>query len=809
MIVFFFKLTMHKEKKKYSLNSLLPPRKVPFIGSVTNKSIFDQLGNFINSQNEKILILCNHESISEQSGVGKKSFLIEYCHVVKEKYNIKWISARTDSKFYNELNKIDFNSKASQHFEIPMLKLKNLVIFYDVIDSDLIEKNIYRINLNNTKIIIISHSAFFKFSKFRAKYLKFLIQFSLEDLKVYFSHFPETRHLHLNELVDVISLNNLKPFLFHLLAKFLKFNHLHQFSELFTQNSKFDLNFLFEFLNNLNRIAFEICMVFSYVEHDCVPKDLILSIFKLSIVKMQVPLNILTHLGILEKFFLDKNLYFKMNEYLLNDLRSFIISNESLDDELFLRSKIAKSLCQLLPCIQKRDFTRFTRADIYFSSIEKFLGLIDFGDLCVFEDNFASILIQLIERYVQLCDNNKKNNREKLIKYALVYYRMKKKFRGDENICEVIKIGNFLASIYFENGFYNETLKIYEEIKTFNSQVYTSDSLEIAKNIFNIANCYLKMYKYSWALYFFKDSLRIRLKLLGDKIDPEITDTIYLIGVCYLKLDNIRKAFLYHMKAYQMRVKLFGNRSLKTADSMDCLGECNFKMKIYKEARIFYEKSYQFRSLIVNQNDPAMIETLINLIQVLITVKAFKEAWYLLNKNINLKDIHSTQSIKVSYLKGRYLIENGQLNEAIIHLLQGFYNYGYSKQINKEIKLSLLNSLVDSYDKIGQKSKSQEYFIQAYNLSEEIRKQKIEDRLYEIETWSDKIVQDWMTDNNINRNFIEFFKEIDGKKLVEYYLKPTSYSSEIKQKLTESKKSEITVEDCDKFIQIFQEFVNR
>lgn len=796
-----------KTTKINSSNSLIPNRVVPFIGSVTNKFLFDQLNNFIN-ENEKILVIRNHESITEQPGVGKKSFLIEYCLLLKTKFSINWISAKSDSKLENELKNFDFNKK--KYLPNPNYKLRDLFIFLDANDSDLIEKYLSKIFNSNIKIIIVSNSVFFKLSKFRTNYLDFIINFTVEDLKSYFSFFPETKFLDLNELIQVIPMHKSSPFLLKLFVKFIKYNHLIPFNELFSLNVKFDLYFLFEFLNNSNRISFEICKVFAYVDHECVPKDLLKSIFQLSMVQMQMPLNILHCLGILEKKLHLKNLYFKMNEYFLNDLKSYIISNESLDDEMFLKLKIGKSLFRLIPCIQKRDMNKSIQAEIYFSSMKIFLNSLDFKDLSVYEDNFSKMIIDLLHQFVNYCYYNKKENLECLIKYSLIYYEIIKKFKANENIFEVIKFGNFLASVYFDNGFYNEALTIFEEVNKFNDHVYTSDSLEIAKNIFNIGNCYFKMYHFSWALYSFKDSLNIKLKLLGDRIDPEIADTIFLIGICYLKIDNIKKAYLYHKRAYQMRVKLFGNHSLKTTDSMNFLGECNFKMNIFKEAKTFYEKSYLFRFKIVDQKDPNLVDTLINLVQVLIAMKEYKKCWEILNKNIDSSKLDTLQSIKISYLKGLYLMESGQINEALIHLFQGYYNYNYSKQLDKDIKLNILNCLAQSLEKIGKKSKSEEYFSQAKNLIEEIKAQKILDKLDEMRSWTKKLVIDWLSDNNLNKNIIDLFEEIDGKKLADIQLNSEFYSIEINQKLTMNKMNLIiTKEDCEDFFQILENYITR
>ncbi|RNA45023.1 tetratricopeptide repeat [Brachionus plicatilis] len=802
---------MYESSMRNGQTSNIPPRKVPFIGSITNNFFFDQLDKFINNEDEKILVLCNHESITEQPGIGKKSFAIEYSHGLKTKFNIKWISAKSDAQLSNEFKK--FNSKLllNARPKNANFKSKDLYFLYDANESNLIEKNISKINFSTIKIIIISNSAFFKLSKYKVKYLKVSMNFTQEDLKSYFSHFRQTKYLNQNDLVRVISIKNFRPFLLPLLVRFVEYNNLVPFGQLFRHDAKFDLNFLFEFLNNLNRISLEICKVFSYVDHECVPQDLLVSTFKLSWVKMQIPLNILVSLGIVEKSLRNKNLCFKMHEYFINDLNASILANESADDELFLRKKIAKSLHDLLPHMQKRDLTRMTKADIYFSSMEKYLNFLDFKNLSAIENEFAKVLIQLLEKYVQFSHNNIKDDAENLIKYSFIYYEMKKFFQGDQNICEVIKIGNFLASIYFDNGLYGEALKIHGEIKEFNFQIYTSDSLEIAKNFFNLAHCHFKMYNYSWALYFFKDSLNIRLKLLGDRIDPEMTDTIFLIGICYLKINNLKKAYLYHKRAYQMRVKLFGNCSLRTADSMNCLGECNFRMKIYKEAKTFYEKSYQFRAKIADHNDPATIETLINLAQVLIVMKEWKRVWEILNKKIHTAKSDSRLGIKVSYLKGLCLIENGQTNEALIHLVQGFHNHAYTKQLDKEIKLDLLNSMVDSFDKFGQKSKSEEYSARAKSLSEEIKRQKITDRLDEVKTWTNKIVEDWIGDNNLNRHIIEYFKELDGKKLVNFYLNPNQFVKEINKSLSSLNKSDatlkITREDCDKFYQLLEGYI--
>lgn len=792
-------------------NSYMPQRIVPFIGSVTNKILFDQLNDFFNNQNEKTLVIRNHESISEQSGVGKKSFLVEYClTLLKTKFIINWISAKSDSTLMNELKKYDFNKK--MNFLNSSFKLKDLFIFYDANESDLIEKYLSKIFTTNKKIIIISNSAFFRLNKFKASYLEFIFDFSIQDFKFYFSFFPETKYLNLNELIQVIPKQKPSPFLLKLLVKFIKYNHLIPFSELFEPNDKFDLNFLFNFLNNLNRISFEICKVFAYVDHECVPKELLKSIFQLSMVQMQIPLNILTCLGILEKFSHLTNLYFKMNEYFLTDLKSYIISNESLDDEMFLKLKIGKSLYKLTPCIQKRDFNKFIQADFYFSSMENFLNSLDFKDLSVFEDNFTRMLIDFLHKFILYSYNNKKDNPESLIKYSRIHYELIKKKGADEHICEVIKSGNFLATVYFDNGFYNEALTIYNEVNKFNSLVYASDSLEVAKNIFKIGNCYLKIYYFSLALYSFKDSLNIQLKLLGDRIDSEIADTIFLIGICYLKIDNIKKAYLYHKRAYLMRVKLFGNRSIKTADSMNFLGECNFKMNIYKEAKTFYEKSYLFRLQIVGNKDPNLVDTLINLAQVLIAIKEYKKCSEILNKKIDLSNLDSLQSIKVSYLKGLYLMNSGQINEALIYLFDGFYNYSYSKQLDKEIKLNILNCLAESLNKVGNKSKYEEYASQAKILNEEINAQKISDKLDEMRSWTKKIVCDWLSDNNLNRNIIDLFEEINGQKLVDYYNNPKSYSIEIDKKLAENElnsKLKITKEDCDDFFQILENYITR
>lgn len=83
----------------------IPKRIYPLM---QNQTIFNQLNEFVNLKNEdqKIFVLTNPLLEQRKYGIGKKTIVSEFCHLVKSKQqlNIKWFDGSSVEIFEHELD---------------------------------------------------------------------------------------------------------------------------------------------------------------------------------------------------------------------------------------------------------------------------------------------------------------------------------------------------------------------------------------------------------------------------------------------------------------------------------------------------------------------------------------------------------------------------------------------------------------------------------------------------------------------------------------------------------------------------------
>ena len=88
---------------------------------------------------------------------------------------------------------------------------------------------------------------------------------------------------------------------------------------------------------------------------------------------------------------------------------------------------------------------------------------------------------------------------------------------------------------------------------------------------------YFAQKDYSKALYYFEESLKIRLSLFGEN-HPEVALSYYSIGSLYIIQGDKSKALNYYEKSLKIRLSVYGENHPLTKEIMDLINVANSKV---------------------------------------------------------------------------------------------------------------------------------------------------------------------------------------------------------------------------------------
>lgn len=223
-----------------------------------------------------------------------------------------------------------------------------------------------------------------------------------------------------------------------------------------------------------------------------------------------------------------------------------------------------------------------------------------------------------------------------------------------------------------------------EQSLKINESYFGKNSLGAAQSLSNMAEVYLDMKNNKLAVDYFKKSLAIRLKVLGNNniiVGANFND----LGAAFNNLDSINDPFKCHSEAFQIFRNTYPCSSIKHAISLSNIGLIVRKKKDCSNALKFYEYSLlQFK----NCNDT-------NSINSAIAFNNIAGAYYCLENYDTAISIY-TQAIKIYEKENNsYTLNfaNLYLNQSLPFIKKGDYKNSFK---NCENAYQLVNNYLGS-----------------------------------------------------------------------------------------------------------------
>jgi len=153
-----------------------------------------------------------------------------------------------------------------------------------------------------------------------------------------------------------------------------------------------------------------------------------------------------------------------------------------------------------------------------------------------------------------------------------------------------------VASMYYKQGEYEDSLLFYEKALNSLNNLESSDPLTKAAYISNVAKAHLALGHDDKALVLYKEALDIRLHLCESN-DPSLVHTLHTIGHIYRGKENWNEAFEQYNQALKLQLLSLESRLLSDPSSIAatyiCIGNIFHHQEKHQEALKSFLKALQ------------------------------------------------------------------------------------------------------------------------------------------------------------------------------------------------------------------------
>ncbi|NET36929.1 MAG: tetratricopeptide repeat protein [Cyanothece sp. SIO1E1] len=280
---------------------------------------------------------------------------------------------------------------------------------------------------------------------------------------------------------------------------------------------------------------------------------------------------------------------------------------------------------------------------------------------------------------------------------------------------------NQLASIYRIQGRYSEAKSLYEEALNKRYKLWGSEHIDIADSLNNLALLYYDQGQYTEAESLYAESLALRTSILGDD-HPEVADSLNNLGVLYNTQGRYAEAEPRLIKALDMRRRLLNHTNPRIITSLNNLAYCYDLQNKHKDAEKSYIEALELSKQLLGEEHPEIVNILNNVAHLYMSQECFEAAKPLFEKSLNLGrkllgEKHPVIAANMSNLAGCYE-SLGQYLEAEPLYLQSI---GIRRQVldEKHPHLAIsLNNLAKLYYLQNRYSEARPLYIEALDILE-------------------------------------------------------------------------------------------
>jgi len=212
--------------------------------------------------------------------------------------------------------------------------------------------------------------------------------------------------------------------------------------------------------------------------------------------------------------------------------------------------------------------------------------------------------------------------------YLLALEIYKKHFKKDDNQFAIIY--NNIASNYGDKQNYKKALEYYQKSLNIEEKHPT---IKIIQTYYNIGLLYQQMKEYQNVL----DSYKKVLPFI--KNSPLEMATYYtLLGAYYQEVEKNEDALYYYRKSLEIREKELGEKHSDTAETYNSLGSIYEALKDFNQALLFYKKALAINLVELDKNDIFIAISYNNIASIYVELEEYNKAKKYLLKTLEIKN---------------------------------------------------------------------------------------------------------------------------------------------------------------------------
>lgn len=169
---------------------------------------------------------------------------------------------------------------------------------------------------------------------------------------------------------------------------------------------------------------------------------------------------------------------------------------------------------------------------------------------------------------------------------------------------------NMVGEIYYNLGYYDKALKIYQKLLNSNKYFFKSNDFCLEKMYSKIGNVYLKQKKYDQAIINIEESLKIIRNKLSDQ-DILIAENYNTLAIIYSNQQNYQKALGCLDYAFKIIEKTGSNKPFSMIVLYNNLGLIHLKSEKYELAIEIFDRALQLAKMYLSKMH-LMIATIYN-----------------------------------------------------------------------------------------------------------------------------------------------------------------------------------------------------
>ena len=306
---------------------------------------------------------------------------------------------------------------------------------------------------------------------------------------------------------------------------------------------------------------------------------------------------------------------------------------------------------------------------------------------------------------------------EKAIAFLDIALEVHAGYTNDDDLDSAL-IFLHLADAHLKSNNFDEAILCSSKALDIYTKLTGQNSKDTANCYLNVAGIYLRMGMCDESIHNFNNALEISMSISG-KHSIQVADTYNSMGVFYDTIGDYRTAEEYYQKSIQIYKDNLQNAELSIAICYTNLADCYFSMDEKDKSKEVEEKALTIYETQLGEKSISLLTSYYNTLVIrCYRIGRREDALNYAQKSVAyFADKECYQKAEAELLWGRVLKEDGQLDEAELHILE-------ARDLNT--KLNLDNTI---------------YAINAYNYLAELYAAKgnndaaIEAEKKELEVW--------------------------------------------------------------------------